>query len=558
MQKSKSLVSDWLGKLEPAINEARDAVALDITCQEARALNIVSGNETYIGRRIIANNVQRELPVFIQYLTGSYRHVSLTALSQELPTDLLINSETAFTRAFRTGTWLEAHMQMVSSMAIHGRGVLLRSASALHPLNSTFSYIPPEDFLFPIKIRNHQSAPILGIRYVITWSQFEEWRVTYKWDPETTEVLAANVSDSEKPSKEYTVYLMFQKRGGVVESFWFAYDQSKLLTAPAPYCTGRFKADGNPVPCTEYPMYPVYYSISETPKIAERHGRAFLDMHDQEAITMIWTSYVNSCIRASELYISKKEKAVVENAEIVQTEFIMQPGYILKEAVEFHSPPVPDASILNAVQALRVENSASAGQVDFAAANRKDSKKTATELDMARNQSAANSTIPLLMFSIGYKMFLQSMWDDLAANIASGFNTEFMGQSPQRGVLASTKILVAPAGDIDYIDRDQKMKLYMALLPMYEGTPVALYFRKKILELSFPQDFAQLYDMIQDNSKQLGAALYQVLAAMPMDGTPLPPELVTKVGEILRQAQQTFDPKGELADATNQDDPTAG
>lgn len=520
----------------------------------ARARNIVAGNETYIGRRVISSNMQRELPTFIQYLSGSYRHVVAKSTDPDFQTNWLADIETHFTAAFRTGNWLEPHLQVVNSDLLHGRGVFMVIPSSTSALDTVPVYVPPEDFIFPTEARDLQSAPMLAVRYVISVHQFKEWADRYKWNPGVVAQVASAFSAPDHYNTPVPVYIIFYKAGGVVQRFWYTDSQKQALTAVQPLDAGLRGPDGTALPTNTYPFFPAYYNITENPRLIERKGRAHADMHDQEALTMMWTGYVNGMMRASEIYIAFRDSGMTENPEVGQTEFIMDPGKILKRPVDFFSAPWPDSSMLQACQALSTENANMAGQVDFAAQSRKDSRKTAKELTLAEEQSSRSSTIPITMFAVGYGVMLEFMWEVLSNNIRTGYNQTFMVDYPEvRDLIASGKISIRPSGDIDYIERQEKLKKYTNYYQLYANTAVGMFFLRKILELAFPDEFPQMEPLLQDNSKQMGAALFGVLRQLPLDQMQqagiIAPETAAQLQQIIAEASQTY--------ATDQKQPAA-
>jgi len=541
------LVDNW-NAIATIIDTNRDAEALDITPQEARARGIVIGNETYVGRRIIATNIQREMPTYIKYLSGSYRHITAIALDNT-PVTALSALEEDFTLSFRVGNWLEQHIQALSSFALQGRGVFMCIPS-MGQLNTALVYIPPEDFVFPLDTRDLQFAPLLGIRYSISVDQFKVWRVKYQWDAEACNKIIDANPEADRVQTMYPVYLMLMKTEAGVQAFWFHRESNQLLRTPYDYNAGFMNADGTAAVTRDYPIFPVYYQITENPKLIERKGRAHADMHDQEAMTMLWTSSVNASMRSSELYIGLDETGQTENPEITQTEFIMEPGKILKRPVKFYSPPAPDGSILATAQALRVENSAAAGQVDFAAQARKDSRKTATELDLAKTQTDATQAVSLTMFASGYRAAMQFQWLVLQFNLNSGFNTTFLADRPEiRDVLKTAKIYVTPAGDVDFVERETKLKLYTQYYQLVQGTALAPFFLQKMLELAFPKEYPQMAGLLSDNSKQMGTALLQIVENLPPAA--IPPDQAAKLQEIITEAQKTFGMPGAQQNAPN-------
>jgi hypothetical protein len=195
---------------------------------------------------------------------------------------------------------------------------------------------------------------------------------------------------------------------------------------------------------------------------------------------------------------------------------------------------------LTALQNLKTENSADANQVDFAATARKDSRKTAKELSLAADQANEGRTIPITMFSIGYDQMLAFIWDIICNNVGTNFNKAFLARNPDiRQLVAQKLIRLRPAGDVDYLERNEKLKRYTNFYPMFaDKGRIAVFFLEKILEYAFPDDFRQMKPMLQDNTMQMGMALLQIVKNLPP--TAVPPELQGKLQEIIANAEQVF------------------
>jgi len=528
----------------------RDAYELDITVDEARAKKMVLGNETFIGRRVIAENIKRELPVFIQYLKGSYRHV--TASADDVPLNVLNDIESATTKAIRSGPWLSTHIKATVAMGLHGRGVFMVIPDAENAMDTDVVYVPTTDFIVPVNSRDFQQAPMMGVRYMISESQFKDWAKEYKWHPDKVKAILDSQPAAESVYRNFKVYLVMTKSPVGIQQFWYSEEPNHMLSDPVPLFVGKMAsgpanpmAPGAPpiftgVPTEQYPIFPIFYEITENPVLVEIKGRAHADMHDQEALTMGWTSYVNGMIRASELFAARDAQSVIENPETLQTSVLIKPGVVTKEKLIFYTPPAPDAGCLMALQALRTENSSGAGQTDFAASNRKDSRKTATELNAAKEQSVQHQTVPLTNFAIGYAELLKFRWSIVQHNVRSGFNTKFMANRPEaRAVLDLVEIL--PAGDVDYVARSEKLSKYTNFYQLFAQTPVGIYFLKKILELAFPDEYQQMAPLLQDNSRAVGQLMLELLKGLPPEILQaLPPELQGQLQQAIQTAEQLY------------------
>jgi len=549
----------------------RDAYELDITVDEARQKKMVLANETFIGRRVIAENIKRELPVFIQYLKGSYRHV--TASSDVVPLESLNVIEAEVTKAARSGPWLATHIKEINAMALHGRGVFMVIPDADNAMDTDVVYVPTTDFIVPVNSRDFQQAPMVAVRYMISESQFKDWAKEYKWKADKVKAILDSQPAADAVYRNFKVYAVMTKTPTGIQQFWYSEEPNQMLSDPIPLFIGKMApapaqgpadpmnpapAQFVPVPTDQYPIFPTFYEITENPVLVEIKGRAHADMHDQEALTMGWTSYVNGMIRASELFAARDQQAVVENPETLQTSVLIKPGVVTKEKLIFYTPPAPDAGCLMALQALRTENSSGAGQTDFAASNRKDSRKTATELNAAKEQAVQSQTVPLTNFAIGYAELLKFRWDIVRFNVASGFNTKFLASRPDiRAVLDQVEIL--PAGDVDYVARSEKLSKYTNFYQLFAQTPVGIYFLRKILELAFPDEYQQMAPMLQDNSRAVGQLMLELLKALPPEILQaLPPDIQGKFQQTIQTAEQLYgNPAGGPApDAPRMDQPS--
>lgn len=531
------MLTDWAPH-EVTLGENRDAFELDVTVDEARQLELVEGNETFIGRRIIAENMQRELPTFIQYLQQSYRHVN--ASGPGVPIHVLNAIEAEYTRGHRTNNWLTPELQAINALALHGRGFMMVVPDPDNRvLQTRVEYVPTEDVIYPINLRDFQAAPMIAVRYRVPLTTFEEWAREKKWKQNVVDAVKKQEAHDRAVTKQVPVFLVMVRFQGVVHHFWYVSSPGEeiLSTAIEPLFVGKMRKDGQPVPASVYPVFPHYYQITENPVLVERKGRARLDMHDQEAATMGWTAFINGNLRASEIYMAVDQAALTENPEIAQTSEIIKPGVVSKQKLIFYSPKAPEAGALVALQALRTENASGAGQVDFAAQNRQDSRKTATELQAAAEQAQRHQTVPLTVFALGYADLIAFRFDIVRFNIGSGANTEFLKDAPEiREVLG--RITLRPAGDIDFVQRNEKLSKLTSFYQLYAQTAVGPVFLQKILELAFPDDYAQMGPLLQDQSRAVGAMMLQVLQALPPGA--LPPDQFQQVQQIVQQAQQVY------------------
>ena len=534
-QRADKLIADW-ARQKLTYEGNRDARELDITVEEARAEGIVAGNEIYIGRRIIDANIARETPTFIQFISSSARHITLTDPLGNLPPDKLSVAEDAFTRAFRIDNWEEVHRQAIDSMELHGRGVFFALPAPLSALSTKLAYLPIEDFIFPTELRSLQTANMLAVSYKITGDQLTEWTKTIGFLPDEVKAIVDKITVSELVTRMFELQQLFFRVAGIVYTAWYSYDTKRILKSATPYTSGACDREGNPQPATQYPFFPIYSRVTETPQIIERKGHAHEDRHDQEGLTALWTNYTNASTRASELYITSTQPDLSGNPEVTQTDFIIEHGKCVKSPVNFISPPWPDASGLSTMQALRTENSSQAGQVDYAALNKRGSRTTATELDMAKDQADQSKSLPLTTFSMFYGMALQYQYEIWAGNIKSGY----LKADPITMEVVASGCIATPAGSIDYVERNAKLKRLQGALEMFGTSPLLIAeIQKEIIQLAFPKEAARWAPLLQDQRTQIGQELIRLVEGIK---TMVPPEQQAQVDQILQQATAAFTP----------------
>ena len=193
----------------------------------------------------------------------------------------------------------------------------------------------------------------------------------------------------KKDKSLYLIYKVMFRHKGVVQVAWCSDDQSDdWIKDPRPLYIGRKKVTGSPtvqggppssedVYETNYPYILFPYLVSENDTISQLKGRVFIDQDSQEAASSLMSSYCTSYRRASGLYFSKDTDDPNDDIELQKNVFFRVGALINSKIKQFQlTPPAPE--MMGAIQALITENMSEMSQVNFAANNRKDSRKTAT------------------------------------------------------------------------------------------------------------------------------------------------------------------------------------
>jgi len=326
-----------------------------------------------------------------------------------------------------------------------------------------------------------------------------------------------------------TIYKKFCKYNDVVYVAWFAIMCDDWLKAPQKLFVGRktLKTRQVPVPMpmmdsmtgmpmmdqmTGQPMmqtqmqdeqywedmeenlYPVFilpYNESENYKICSHKGRVFLDKHKQEAKTANLSQFINGCQNASTVKMSAKGdtgKSVKELESIKFSDDTLSPI-----PIDFYSPPYPEAVMLSLQQYLDNFDSQEVGQVNFAAMNRQDSRKTATEVSAAQTEAGRINSVQLTLYSTFLREVYTYAWEIVKSQAAQQKIVFLSDSSGQNNIeVLNRPYDIRAAGDVDVIKREELIKQYKDFWPIISTTPIAMMFLSRLIRLSFPEE-GELY-----------------------------------------------------------------
>lgn len=523
----------------------RELRRLDVDTDTARDEGWILEDETFIGIRVIDSSIAREKPTFVAYYEKSTRDAILVQQgARTVPTEIVAALEEDYTRANRVVGWQLALTRCIDSAQVHGRGVLEVVYDPNAPTLLSNEYVQPEDFIFPQKTRRLQSAPMVARRYTLSVMRLKELALRYGFDKTTIEdIIKVDGKEEGDYTAMHEIFHVFYKDGGLVYTFWYSKAKNKALSSVEKHNAGEQTMDGTFVPATLYPFFIFQYRVDEEEMILSSRGRAILDAPAQEALTSLWTNFVNGTNRASQLYPSIDQNSMPD-AATEQIDFKLEHGKILNKPLKFHSPPWPQPIMLQAAQALETNSAQQSGQIDFAAQNRKDSRKTATEVQAAQQQSSLMSGVDVAMFALFLTQLHQYRFDIIRKNESNGITNVLIAQAPPeiRQAALAAKWSVRPAGDVDFIERSEKLARYMQMWPVLANTPAAVPILKEIVKLAFPNEAAIFLPFFEDNSKAVGQQLLEVIAAMPRDT--MTPDENQQLDQIIDIGARTFGSNG--------------
>lgn len=565
------LVNEWKDERnQTKLRRSKRDVNIDV--EALRQKKKLDDDETLIPVRVIDTNIQREQPAYVNYLKNSRRLCIFNSLTnKDQDTQLL---ELEFTRGMTYIGWEVPHFQTIDGTQTHGWDTCEVVLDDTKPLGVGIEHVGHDNLFFPRTSINIQFAQRVIRRYEMTLLQLDKFTKGYGFDPMQVQTLRNARKSTQKEIETIEIYKLMCKKDGLVYVSWFALENGcdQWLKQPVPLDLDLIDLkSGQPINSANYPYFILPYRETEKPMLVERKGRVYYDENKQEAQTAILSGFVNGLTRASNLYASPAKESGTGGA-IKEVEGLqLAGGRILSEPITFWSPPYPDPMVLNALQYFDVANSQETNQPTFAVNNREDSRKTATEIQAANQQQQLLNSVQLTMFSTYIREMYNFIWlivqsKALQNKIAflqidqqQPVINPMTGQpmvDPMTGQPMTNTIKVnnsqvigqtydvRAAGDVDVIQRQEKINQMMQDWPVVQNTPLRDVFLQDLFRLKYPEQgekYAQLLaqqpqlDMLKGLTGRLATILQGAVQQNPEMLAKLPPEQQADMQQVVQQ-----------------------
>jgi len=342
-QKLTTLESDWTGEKNET-ERRRNIRKIEIDNDLLRSSGRLKADETLIGVRVIDENIKKEQPIFVNYLTQSRRLAIFDCQSNPLITGIE-NLETAFTKGMSYDGMLKSLFKEIDGAQTHGWDSIEVTYDPTKPLHVGFEHIGHEHLLFPFDAKDIQACAYIMRRFKLTVEQLKKFVRKYDFNEKQVEIaIEGEKARTTTTPKNIDIYKVFFKLEDVVYVGWAALDKntSDWIKAPAPLKLGRkeqkertvmvqkqipFEMNGmttlipTEVPQKEvyidelvenqYPIKIYLYSETEEQNITGQKGRVFYDLPWQEAQIALRSSFINGAMRASNTYASPANRSDV-------------------------------------------------------------------------------------------------------------------------------------------------------------------------------------------------------------------------------------------------------
>ena len=543
---------DVIESLEDVADTNRSSRKLDINVEAERVDGHLDEDEFLVPAHIIDTNIRREQSKYVAYVTGSRRSAIFTSIGQ--PTTATGELERDFTDKTRYAGWQVPLFKIIDGMQLHGYSIAEVQFDEDMPGHFSVEAVNYEDLGFPEDTRDIQACEMLVHRHYFTALQLRDMVDNDDFNEDIVDILLDDKPDEGHHIDLESLYevekVLFKKEGKVFVGWSCCAKCDDWLRDPKPLYLGRrsgeFLQDE-----VNYPYVVFPYMIQEDSAVRNAVGRAFLDRTTQETVTSLMSSFVTAHRRAANFYFAKENED--PNNTNIQTGVKFQPGALIDANIKQFQLTPPDTSMIAAIQTIMGQNSQEQSQVNYAAMNRKDSRKTATEIQAASSEAQQLSSTQVSLFSIALKDVYEWCWKIYRSRVIAGV----IRPAASLDLFVNHEFSIKPAGDVDVIERQEKAHKMMQAWGVIAQTALAPMFLQNMMRLMFPDEGESYAAMLQTGNEkdQLLQQLMQVINALVVDqqtgqltqeAQPFAQQiklLQAKVGDILGIPQQGNEPQ---------------
>lgn len=555
-KKLETKIRDLVTRMDEAAVDnqvSRNLRYVEIDIEGERARGKLQPDELVIPLHIIDSNVRREQPSYVQYITQSLR--SNVLKDTETPSNDTVILETDVTIRFRYPGWQIPMFANIDGFQQNGYGVMELVMDKETPDTLKHEFVAFGDFGITMDTKDLQECEIVARNYYFTKTallkrashpdpdqRFTKEQVDIIVDQQPDSNSNHNAAISLKDESLYKIQKVMFRVNGIVHVAWTKYKVcTDWLRVPRPLYIGRRapkvqltpqdlliqQTSGvpmtDPVYETNYPYFVFPYLISENSTISQLKGRAFLDQDTQQATSSLLSSFVTAHRRAAGLYFSKDTEDPNDDVGLQKNVFFKQ-GCLINAKIKQFQLVAPGSDLISGINLLVSSNQQETSQVNFAASNRKDSRKTAKEIGAAESKEVQLTTTQVVLFSTALTSMDTVRFEVLQSRVMAGL----IKVNPTLQQMYARRYSVRPAGDTDVIERQQLLSAMTQAWPVLSQTAAAVPFLCDMLMLAFPtyapkytqilmqaqqaqqSQQAQQQAQMMGQAKQIGAGLVQL------------------------------------------------
>lgn len=594
-----SLVQDW-DQIEENIRKQRLMRRLRVNTSAARADNRMQEGDIFIGVRTIDNNITQSLPTHVAYLKQSPRQaIFVPDDSSTLDSDVKL-LEKEFTRVMRYPKWEFDYIRLFDSSEFLGWGWVEVLYDRTKPGLCSVKHVGAEDLIFDASVSDIQESRVVIRRFRPTLVTLLELASSNGFDKVAVKFLKDKIrsnvgkeqTGTDKASPEIaagcvTLFKVMFKEGGIVMSCWYSPEYpDKYLREPKMFWNGIKEKvvtqtpdpmTGMPVPQEkwervaerEYPYKVMLKKVTEDDEITQTQGRGEMDQHIQQAQTSVFSAYVTQVWQSSRQLWAPKQPDTTRSGGVApkQSSIKITGNTLWDQPMENFTPSPPDAQVPLAIDKLATQNADNLNQPAFTVnARQNDSRKTAKEIEVATQQTSQITSTQVVISSVCLADIQTAAWRIVQSQALQG-NILFLSidANPQNNRLEviSRKYTLRPAGDVDFIERQETEAKMQQDWPLLQGTPFAPAFMMDYLRLRYPTraDGWMQQAQMQSPEKQVLATVLPLLQELVTDDNgQLEPEfkpMEAQIQQVMQNIQSVLQAPSMPTVPTQSQQPTS-
>lgn len=517
------------------------------------SLGLFKADETYIAVRLIDQNIRAEQPQRLAYITQPRRSVVLKPL-YGVNVNGLENVETIFTDCARYSGWETPFMKSDDGASTHGWDFVEIVFDPSKPGHFGIEHVGHENLMFDLETEDINNQEVLGRVIPVTASQLRKNVKEFDFSEAVYKELVEGEAKNESKTKDivYHVYKFFFRFEDAIYVCWYGGEKTTdYLCKPVPLYLGINAIDKPPVSAdpegkpvysrtaeTTYPFFQLDYLETEAPKVVEKKGRAYLDEPAQEGASAIMSGIVNGVMRASNVYAAPAPSPVpnTDTAPPKQTDIKLKSGVIYDKPLVFFHTDYPPEAAMQALEITTQYNRLDISRPDYAVKNRKDSRKTATEISASVQDASMQASVQSTQQSVFMRRVYTKCYEIFQNRALQG---DIPITDPVILALLKVPVDIKAAGDVDVIQRQEKLQRQMQAWPIVSMTPLAMPFLQDYLVNAFPEEAPKYLQYLQQDqqAKQLVGGLAEALrVAVTDESGQLKPEFLGDAAELQQLA----------------------
>ena len=501
--------------------------------------------ETIIPVRVISENIERDLPKFLAYIKGSNRLFVFRDPANPLSPLGALEEWVTGLMQYDDPPWEPEFLMLADGALLHGFDVAEVVYDARKPGHVAHNHIGVDRLIYSTKYDDIEQSPVVARAYPMSIIDIEQAVRDGVFEPGAGAKVREYYKDQDRSSvaSPHNVYKIYYKRDGLVFYRWYFHEQQSFLSEEKACYNGVSEEIElpNPDPLTVFqqPTIKQWQDVQETSypfiiqrrrrteekRLSQARGHGQDSWYIQEAASVLTSALVNGVDQASVTMWSPSTSDGNEGSAPKQIDATIKANAIWSRPMDAFHAPYPDPMLTSTLQYLEQRNSIATNQPAFAVMNRKDSRKTATEMEMAQNQTSAIDTVQVLNLSIYMRELGRRVWRIIKSEVLRG-NLE----TPLDKALFNVNYVISSAGDIDYMKRMEMIQAMQADWPILSTTPIGPLLLEDYVKYRYPAQAGRyLAAMAQANKDtQLIQSLATVVKELATDEN----------GQLTLEAQQ--------------------